>query len=213
MTFKTLTCQEVNSASFNFLTDNLVAYSKSLGYPVDLAVMDTTGFHLQVQPGNIFSYADLWQMLPYENSFVLIRATGDVLLELIKLNVLQLRLPEVPQHGGIFFYFSKEIRYQISKFQGKEEIEAINIQMNGLPILYDSSHEYLIATTSYFLPVLKLWQQQSTNLQKMVEGVIKSIKIDDTGLLIRDLMNDQIRKFGGINSIGGARIDGRIEMI
>jgi hypothetical protein len=71
----------------------------------------------------------------------------------------------------------------------------------------------LIATTSYFLQVLKLWQQQSTNLQKMVEGIIKNIKINDTGLLIRDLMNDRMQKFGGINSIGGARTDGRIEMI
>jgi 2',3'-cyclic-nucleotide 2'-phosphodiesterase (5'-nucleotidase family) len=200
------------SASFNFLTDNLVECSKSIGFPVDLAVIDTTGFRQLIQPGNSISYIDLWRMLPYENTLVLIRMTGDVLIDLIRLNVQQCRWPNRTQSEPMVLHFSREIRYQIYQNDENSELEVKNIRFNANP-MNDCSHEYSLASSSYFLSVLKLWQHQSDEMQKKMEEILKNIKIEDTGWLIRDLMIERIHQWGGINVMGGAQIDGRIKWV
>jgi 5'-nucleotidase / UDP-sugar diphosphatase len=198
------------SAWHNFVSDGLVARARAHGFEVDLAVLDASALQGGLEPGKEFTYGDWLRIMPYTDTLVLFTLSGSELYNLIQDNSRRVDISGEPHIERGFLHFSKEIRYRIQINPRRSKIQAVDIQVAGVPIERAMNRIYQIACTSYFRGPARHWEAQTNPGIPLMIFHPKNAHGVDTGLFVRDLILEHIRQHNGITQQGGAVQDGRV---
>jgi 2',3'-cyclic-nucleotide 2'-phosphodiesterase (5'-nucleotidase family) len=157
----------------NFVTDGMrVQSSAKLGKPVLLAVTNSGGLRKNtIAPGDLRA-ADIFELLPFENSLVEVDLTGEQLLKL--LNV-------VVSAGDALS--GAHIKYRMNAENRPELVSARLLDSQGREVEIDPKATYSIVTIDY---LLKLGSGRYSILQ---EG--KNVR--PLGVTIRDALMDYVK--------------------
>lgn len=124
----------------NLITDTMLEKTKSIkGYEADIALTNGGGIRVQVKAGDI-TKKDLYSILPFPNTIVVLNATGKQIVEAIENGVSQVEsgAGRFPQISGMSF------RYNPALPAGKRVIE---LKIGGQPV--DANKTYKLVTNDF----------------------------------------------------------------
>jgi 5'-nucleotidase/UDP-sugar diphosphatase len=198
------------SAWHNFMTDALVNRSRVHELELDLAMLEASAIQAGLETGQEFTYGDLLSIMPYPDTLVVCTLSGSELYDLIQDNSRRIDISGEPHIERGFLHFSKEIHYRIQINPIRAYIQAVEIQVGGIPIEKGLDRTYRIGCTSFFRGMSRQWEQRTNPDMPLMIFHPESAHGIDTGLFVRDLILERIRQYNGITPQGGAVWDGRM---
>ena len=198
------------SAWHNFVCDGLVERCRAHGIELDFAMLDASALQGGLASDQDFTYGDLLRILPYTDTLLVCSLTGSELSDLIQDNARRIDIANEPHIERGFLHFSKEIRYRIQVNPLRSRIQALDIQVGGNPIEKELQCTFRIACTSYFRGPARQWEEQTNPGTPRLIFNPKKAQGFDTGLIVRQLIQEHIRQYNGITRQGGAVLDGRL---
>ena len=197
------------SALANFITAGMLARAHAHGLPADLALIDASVMR-EGLPAGPLTFAHWFALMPYADTLRLCRLTGRQLWTLLQDNAGRLDLPHEHHVERGFLHFSGHLRYTIQPGRSREENRVVAAQLNGRP-LPDQLHRVITAVLpSFWRQLARPWQAETGNLPLMAHT---EFPLEDTGLFLRREMVAYIGQMGGVNERGGARRDGRLQIL
>ncbi len=206
-------CAYSESALHNFITDGLLEQYRGLGNAADFGILDSSGLRARLQPGSELTYGDWLQVLPYADTVMSCQISGTELRNMIQDNARRIDISGQPHINRGFLHFSKEIRYQVKISNRRSEITAENITVNEVPIEQLLDKNFTFICTSFLRGFATAWEEQAGKEMELFIIRARICNGYDTGLYVRDLMVDQIKKYGGVTEQAGARRDGRLWVV
>lgn len=200
------------SAMANFITDAMVARCRSAGFPVSLAVIDSSCVYRGLQPGGELTFGDWFDLMPYPDTIRLYQVPGKHLQMLLDDNARRADRPGEPHTERGFLQFSRQLRYAIDLGESRSQARATNVMMDSVPLEDQKDRTFLVACTSFFREAAHPWEEYAS--QKLLIPItdMSAATQTETGLLMRDEMIAYIREHGGVTTEAGARRDGRLSI-
>ena len=192
----------------NFITDALAAVIRDTGQEIDFTLIDGTSMmrffnHL----GKTVNTLDVYRLMPYADTIVLITITGRKLGEIIKENARRINRDNKPNIERGFLHFSKELRYTIDKT--RDDVTDIIINSTLLETCYDNL--FTLAMPNYVQGLARCWEDSEAAHGNTISG-FKDIPKKDTGMYARNELLNYIKK-NGVSAESGFLLDGRLEII
>ncbi len=200
------------SALVNFITDALVICSRANGHDVDLAILDAPNVRCGLPVGKL-TFGDWFNLMPFADTIRLCWITGHQLKALFNDNACRVDRPDEPHTERGFLHFSRQVRYIIELGQNRCQAKATDMTVDDISIDAQLERSFLIASSSFVRQVAITWEKyvtQSTNLPLIDLHTWPRL---DTNLFLRDELITYIHKNGGITEQGGAKRDGRMQII
>lgn len=124
----------------NFIADTMLAKSKTIkGHEADVALTNAGGIRVQLKAGDL-TKKDLYSLLPFPNTVVVVEATGDELKKALENGVSQVETGagRFPQISGMSF------TYDPAQPAGQRVVE---VKVGGQPL--DLTKTYKVATNDF----------------------------------------------------------------
>lgn len=199
------------SAIANFVTAGMVAQGRSLGHDVDLAMTDMGILHGGFAHEQV-CLADWLAMMPYVDTLMLWQLTGSQLMALVQDNARRVNRLGEPHLERGFLQFSAHIRYDIVRGHNRLETHATNVFVGDRPLANQLATTFTVISHSFLRHICRPWeisaQQQGLEIFPLADLPTKRL-----GTFMRDAMVTYTQQQGGILSVGGAAIDGRLQII
>lgn len=192
----------------NFITDALAAVIRDTGQAVDFTLIDGTSMMQFFNPHRkTVNIVDVYRLMPYADTIVLITITGRKLGEIIEENARRINRDNKPNIERGFLHFSKELRYTIDKTRNI----AIDIIINGSPLEACCEKSFTLAMPNYVQGLARCWEDSEAALGNTISG-FRDIPNKDTGIYARNELL-QFIKSKGVSEGSGFLIDGRLNII
>ncbi|NPV55050.1 MAG: bifunctional metallophosphatase/5'-nucleotidase [Anaerolineae bacterium] len=205
-------CAYGESALHNLITDGLLEQYRALGNTVNFAVLDSAGLRADLEPDSELTYGDWLRVMPYADTLVVRQIGGAELKALIQDNARRIDISGQPHIDRGFLHFSQEIRYVVRMGERRSQITAEDITVNGVPIEQLLDDNFTFICTSFLRGFAARWEEQTAKEMALFIINARVGKGSDTGLFVRDLMLEHLKKHGGITEPAGARHDGRLQV-
>ncbi|MFK7692954.1 bifunctional metallophosphatase/5'-nucleotidase [Paenibacillus sp. HJGM_3] len=169
----------------NLLADAMLEKSKAIkGYEADVALMNGGGIRVQLAAGDI-TKKDLYSLLPFPNTLVIVNATGKQIREALENGVSQVEsgAGRFPQIGGMSF------RYNPALPAGQR---VLDVKVGGAPL--DLTKTYKVATNDFIAA-------GGDGYSMFADG-----KPFNTGITMYELMEETLMKRGTVHPV----VEGRI---
>lgn len=192
----------------NFITDALVEVIRDTGQAVDFILIDGTSMMRFFNPHqkNV-NIVDVYSLMPYADTIVLITVKGKVLADIVKENARRINRDDSPNIERGFLHFSKELRYTIDRTRD----DVLDIIINGTPLEACYDNLFTLAMPNYVQGLSRSWEESETACGNTING-FKNIPKKDTGLYVRNELVKYIKK-KGVSAESGFLIDGRLTII
>jgi 2',3'-cyclic-nucleotide 2'-phosphodiesterase (5'-nucleotidase family) len=192
----------------NFITDSLCSVLRKKGQEIDFTLIDGSSmmkfFDIN---GKTVNSIDIYKLMPYADTIVLITIDGRKLENIIIENALRVNRDYTHNLERGFLHFSKEIRYKID-IEGNN---AMDIFINGNPIEDSYEELFIIAMPNYVQGLSKNWQEYEEMLGMEISG-FNDIPKRDIGLYVRNEFLGYLTE-NGVSKDSGFLIDGRLKII
>jgi len=191
----------------NFITDSLVSILNKTNYKINFSLIDGTSMMKFFNPErkNI-TIADIYYLMPYADTIVLLNITGKKLEEIITENIKRINVDGKHNIDRGFLHFSKEIRYKID--QANDSI--LDISINEIPLEDCHNKSFTIAMPNYVQGLSKSWEESEAAKGIILKG-FKGITKKDTGLYVRNELIKFVKE-NGVSERSGFILDGRLEL-
>ncbi|MCA9935077.1 MAG: bifunctional metallophosphatase/5'-nucleotidase [Ardenticatenaceae bacterium] len=200
------------SALANFITDALVARCRANGYETDLAVVDTSVVRRGLPVGGELTFGEWFNLMPFADVLRIAWISGKQLQMLIRDNAYRIDLPGEPHTERGFLHFSGQVRYTIELGNGRSDIRAINITVNGIPLEKQLDRAFQIVCTSFVRGPAAAWEEYGRSTLGLPLMNIREISHMDTPLFLRHELVAYITEQGGVTKEGGAKRNGRLQI-
>ena len=164
---------------------NLVADVIREAVGSDIAVTNGGGIRASINPGDI-TVADIYNVLPFDNSLVVVEMLGMDIIEALEHSV---RL--VPEQNGGFLQVSG-LTFEVDP-RAQPGGRVINVRVNGERI--SPSKTYTVATNDFLAAGGDGY-----------ETFMNAKLVADTGIMLRDVMVDYVLQQGTLQEPEGGRI-------
>jgi 2',3'-cyclic-nucleotide 2'-phosphodiesterase (5'-nucleotidase family) len=201
------------SALANFITDAMVARCRANGHDVDLAILDGPDVRSGLPLDSKLTFGDWFNLMPFADTIRLFWIVGPQLEALLNDNAIRVDRPGMPHTERGFLHFSRQVRYTIDLGQGQCEARVTGITVDGIPLEEQSGRAFLIACSSFVRQAAMTWENYAGRLTKLPLVDMQAWPRLDTNLFLRDELVTYIREHGGLTEQGGARRDGRLQVI
>ncbi|MBU2484231.1 MAG: 5'-nucleotidase C-terminal domain-containing protein [Alphaproteobacteria bacterium] len=209
----------------NFMNDALVERSSTFANgKIDIAMFNATGLSAGVSEGPL-TFKQWFDVMPYADNVHVATMTGAEIQEMLDNNAKRILRPEELAGGEIklesfvsrgFLHFSKGIRYRIEYGNSAAEASAVDVEVNGRPLVEQMDKSFTIAFNTY---ISLGGFGESWNGKPIGGGVAGDIPSMDlrklnylhTGLVYRNEIIAFIRDAGVISAETGAFLDGRLQ--
>lgn len=151
----------------------------------DIAVTNGGGIRASINPGDI-TVADIYNVLPFDNSLVVVEMLGMDIIEALEHSV---RL--VPEQNGGFLQVSG-LTFEVDP-KAQPGGRVINVRVNGERI--SPSKTYTVATNDFLAAGGDGY-----------ETFMNAKLVADTGIMLRDVMVDYVLQQGTLQEPEGGRI-------
>jgi len=191
----------------NFITDSMVSVLNKTSYKINFSLIDGTSMmkFFDLERKNI-TIADIYYLMPYADTIVLLNITGKKLEEIIIENIKRINKDGKHNIDRGFLHFSKEIRYKIDP-AGNSLLD-ISIDNISLETCYDKS--FTLAMPNYVQGLSRSWEKSEAANGIILKG-FKDIQKKDTGLYVRNELTKYVRE-NGVSEESGFLLDGRLEL-
>ena len=201
------------SALANFITDALVRRCQAHGLPVDLAILDAANVRCGLPAGGKLTFGDWFNLMPFVDTIRLCRITGYQLKALLLDNAHRADRPGEPRTERGFLHFSRQVRYVIVLGQNHCQTQASQITVNDIPLDEQLDGSFLIACSSFVRQAAITWENSLARQNRLPLVHIHDWPWLDTNLFLRDELIAYIQEVGGVTKQGGAKRDGRVQLI
>jgi 2',3'-cyclic-nucleotide 2'-phosphodiesterase (5'-nucleotidase family) len=201
------------SAMANFISDALVNRCRANGHDVDLAVLDAPDVRSGLPVGGTLTFSHWFSLMPFADTIRLFWIVGHQLRDLLNDNAIRADRPGVPHTERGFLHFSRQVRYTVDLGQSQCEARAEKITVNGIPIEEQLGRAFLIACSSFVRKAALTWERHVARLANMPLVDLQAWPRLDTNLFLRDELIVYIRDNDGVTEQGGAKRDGRLQVI
>lgn len=192
----------------NFITDSLAEVIRDNGQTVDFTLIDGTSMIRFFNSINkVVNIIDVYRLMPYADTIVLISIDGKLLEKIIKGNARRINKAYKPNIERGFLHFSKELRYKIDK--NVENIKHISI--NGISLDTCLDRKFTVAMPNYVQGMSRCWEDLEASLGRPVNG-FRDITKKDIGLYARNELLKYIKK-NGVSEESGYLLDGRLGIV
>ena len=137
--------------------------------------------------------------------------TGEQLKFILHDNARRADRPGEPHCERGFLQFSRHLRYTLYLGQNRSESCAEDTTINKLPIDDQLERPFLVACSNFLRKGAATWERWATQQFEMPNP--RAWPKLDTNLFLRDEMITYIRENDGVTAEGGARRDGRLQII
>ncbi|MCK7458636.1 bifunctional metallophosphatase/5'-nucleotidase [Idiomarina aminovorans] len=203
----------------NFITDAVMQTVNTDNEIADLAAINASSIVNGFEPGEMATFSDWYNVIPYADTLQLIELTPNQLIELIKSNAQRLVMPSEQESLDLtgfinqgFLHFSGALRYEIKYGQDKRP-QAKNIQLNGELLEHYESQTITLLVGDYIASGNLGWRGQTIqfpNGEKVKGFNIKSLPIKPTSYKLRESVLKYLRQ--PRQKIIDIRKDGRIKL-
>ena len=201
------------SALANFITDAMVMRCRAYGHNVDLAILDASNVRCGLPAGGKLTFGDWFNLMPFVDTIRLCWINGHQLKALLIDNAHRANRPGEPHTERGFLHFSRQIRYIIELGQSQCETQATHITVNDIPVDEQLERPFLIACSSFVRQVAIAWEKYAARYANLPLVDMHVWPRLDTNLFLRNELITYIRENGGVTEQGGARRDGRVQVI
>lgn len=201
------------SALANFITAAMVTRCRANGHNVDLAILDSSNVRCGLPVGGKLTFGDWFNLMPFVDTIRLYRITGDQLKPLLIDNAHRADRPGEPHTERGFLHFSQQVRYIIELGQSHRQTQATHITVNGAPLAEQLERSFLIAGSNFVRQTAIAWERSSTRPTNLPLVDMHAWPRLDTNLFLRNELIAYIQAVGGVTKQGGAKRDGRVQMI
>jgi 2',3'-cyclic-nucleotide 2'-phosphodiesterase (5'-nucleotidase family) len=201
------------SALANFVTDAMVHRCRANNYEVDLAFLDASDLRRGLAVGGELTFGDWFNVMPFADSIRLYRLTGYQLKALLADNARRADWPDEPRTERGFLHFSQELRYTIELEQDRRQVRASLITVDGMPLDEQLDRYFLIAASSFVRQAAIAWERCTNQHDSPPLFNLHTWSHLDTPLFLRNELITYIRENGGVTEQGGARRDGRLQIV
>lgn len=201
------------SALANFITDALVSRCRANGHNVDLAVLDASSVRCGLPAGSELTFGDWFNLMPFVDTIHLCWITGQQLKALLIDNAHRADHPGEPHTERGFLHFSRQLRYVIELGQSHSQTRATDIRIDDILLDEQLDRSFLIACSSFIRKAALTWEKHAARQTDLPLVNVHTWPRLDTNLFLRDELIAYIREFGGVTKRGGAKRDGRLEVI
>jgi len=192
----------------NFITDSLASVLNKTNYKINFTLIDGTSMmkFFNSERRNI-TIADIYYLMPYADTIVLLNISGKRLDEIITENLKRINNYGKHNINRGFLHFSKEIRYKIDKANDC----ILDISIDHIPLEACHNKFFTMAMPNYVQGLSKSWEQSEVDNGIILKG-FKGIQKRDTGLYVRNELIKFVSE-NGVSEESGFLLDGRLEMI
>lgn len=200
------------SALANYITDAIVEICSWERRDVDFAMIDSSTANNGLRPLAPITLEDWYNLLPYADTILVSEVTKEQLMLLLKDNAFRVDIPGEPHTERGFLHFSRGIHYRINTHpeRNRNRIEINTIFGKDLTVLEDRI--YRIAYPSFTRRLCAAWERLVTESDLGLLMDIHQWQVQDTSIVMRDLMVDYIIEHNGITVESGADRDGRLKI-
>ncbi|MFN2294089.1 MAG: bifunctional metallophosphatase/5'-nucleotidase [Candidatus Promineifilaceae bacterium] len=200
------------SALANFIADALVARCHAQGVAADFAIVDSSVVRSGL-PENELTFGAWFRIMPFADVLRIIWITGEQLKMLIRDNAHRLDLPGEPHTERGFLHFSHQIRYKVEIVGCQTGMCVREIMVNGIPLEEQLDISFRMVCTSFVREPAATWEKYAMRTLDIPLMDIHQLAYRDTHLFLRHELVAYISENGGVNEKGGAKRDGRIQII
>ncbi|MDR1763656.1 MAG: 5'-nucleotidase C-terminal domain-containing protein [Dysgonamonadaceae bacterium] len=165
----------------NFVADAIRQYAANLWGEADFAVMNYGGIRTNMKGGAI-TVGDIFEILPFENTLVMLELPGKAVGELFDFYAF---------HGGQGLSDNVELVVKDRK--------RVSLKIGGQPL--DENRTYRVATIDYLA-------EGNDGMTALTEAVGKT----ESGILLREAVIDYIKQLTAKNQLINAKLDDRIKI-
>ena len=201
------------SALANFITAGLVARSRAHGHNVDLAILDASNVRCGLPVGGELTFGDWFKLMPFVDTICLYQITGHQLKALLLDNAHRVNRPGEPHTERGFLHFSRQVRYVIELGQSHRQTHATRITVNDISLDEQLDRSFLVACSNFVRQSAGAWERCSARQSNLPLVDMHAWPHFDTNLFLRAEMITYIQAVGGVTEQGGARRDGRVQII
>ena len=201
------------SALANFITDALITRCWTNNYHVDLTIIDASAVRRGLPVGGTLTYGDWFDLMPFADVLRITWVTGGQLFDLLQDNALRIDLPGEPHTERGFLHFSKQVRYIIEGGCKRNEMRAAEITVNNVPLDKQMERSFQLVCSNFIRETAVSWEQYAVRTLGISLMDIRQVTHIDTPLYLRDEMVAYIKEVGGVTADGGARRDGRVQLV
>ena len=192
----------------NFITDGMAEELRKSGYEIDLAMMDVSNMVTGLPFGENLTFGDWFKVMPYADTVRLYKLTGRELFNLIEENITRMDMPGEEQQERGFLQFSKEIRYTVDLDVRRIE----NVEVMGVPLKENLNSVFIAATSIFTRELAGKWEAVKSESGASIVK-LQNFPHQETDIYLRKLLVAYIREQSGITKTGGAKLDGRLQII
>ncbi|MGB3714475.1 MAG: 5'-nucleotidase C-terminal domain-containing protein [Candidatus Promineifilaceae bacterium] len=201
------------SALANFIADALVARCCIDKYDVDLALVDGSVVRTGLPLGGELPFGVWFNLMPFADVLRIVWITGEQLQILVQDNAFRVDLPSEPHTERGFVHFSRQVRYRIEVGDSRKEIQVTGITMNDIPIEQQLDRSFQLVCSSFIRELAAPWERYARNTLGLPIMDIDLVSHLDTPLFLRDELVTYITENGGVTEVGGAKRDGRVQIV
>jgi 5'-nucleotidase/UDP-sugar diphosphatase len=201
------------SALANFIADALVARCCSKQYDVDLALVDGSVVRTGLPIGGELPFGVWFNLMPFADVLRIVWITGEQLRMLVRDNACRIDLPTEPHTERGFLHFSRHVRYRIVLGDSRKEIQVADVEVNGIPIEEQLDRSFQLVCSSFVREMAAPWEKYARNKLGLTIMDIDLVSHLDTPLYLRDELVSYITEHGGVTEAGGAKRDGRVQIV
>ncbi len=201
------------SALANFITDAMVTRCRANGHDVDLAILDAPNVRCGLPAGNELTFGDWFNLMPFADTIRLCWITGHQLRALLIDNAYRADRPGAPHTERGFLHFSRQVHYIIKQGQNQCDAQATHITIYDIPLDKQLERPFLIACSSFVRQAAVTWEKYAARHANLPLVDMHTWPRLDTDLFLRDEVVAYIRENGGVTEQGGAKHDGRVQVI
>lgn len=192
----------------NFITDGMAGQLRKSGYEIDFAMMDASNMMTGLPFGQNLTFGDWFKVMPYADTVRLYKLTGQELFDLIEENIARMDIPGEERKERGFLQFSKEIRYIVDL----DEMRIKNVEVRGVPLKEKPDSVFTVATSIFTRELAGKWEIAKSESGASVVK-LQNFPHQETDIYLRKLLVAYIREQSGITKTGGAKLDGRLQII
>ena len=201
------------SALANFIADALVSRCQANKYDVDIALVDGSVVRTGIPAGDELPFGVWFNLMPFADVLRIVWITGEQLQILVQDNACRVDLPAEPHTERGFLHFSRQVRYRIEIGDSRKEIQAAGIMVNDIPIEQQFDRSFQLVCSSFIRELAEPWERYARTTLGLPIMDIDLVSHLDTPLYMRDELVTYITANGGVTEAGGAKRDGRVQIV
>jgi len=151
-------------------------------------------------------------MMPFADVLRVAWITSQQLQMLLQDNACRIDLPGEPHTERGFLHFSRQVRYTIEMGNGRKDLRATHITLNGIPLEQQLERSLQIICSSFVRELAAPWEKYARSVLGLPIMDINRVTHVDTPLFFRHELVAYITANGGVTEAGGVRRDGRVQI-